>query len=114
MGSEYEFGQHTIEALREGLTPEEIGAVAQEDVPPDRWSPDDLALVAMADELCLGDGVSDDTWAALSRRWDEAELLELVVLAGAYRMVCGLLNAVGVELDEGIPGWPATADPPAS
>jgi alkylhydroperoxidase family enzyme len=114
MGSEYEFGQHTIEGLREGLTPEEIGALAEEGVQPDGWSTDDLALVAMADELCLHDGVGDDTWTALSRRWDEAELLELVVLAGAYRMVCGLLNAVGIELDEGIPGWPATARPPAS
>jgi alkylhydroperoxidase family enzyme len=67
----------------------------------------------MADELCLHDGVSDDTWAALSRRWSEAELLELVVLAGAYRMVCGLLTAVGIQLDEGIPGWPQPVGPPS-
>jgi 4-carboxymuconolactone decarboxylase len=112
-GSEYEFGQHTIEGLREGLTPDEIGAVAREGIGPDRWGADDGALLAMADELCLHDGVSDGTWAALSRRWDESELLELVVLVGAYRMVCGLLNAVGVELDAGIPGWPVPIEPPA-
>jgi alkylhydroperoxidase family enzyme len=107
-GSEYEFGQHTIEGLREGLTADEVEAVAREDMQPDRWSADDRALLSMADELCLHDEVSDGTWDALARRWAEAELLELVVLAGAYRMVCGLLNAVGIQLEPGIPGWPAS------
>lgn len=113
LGSEYEFGQHTIEGRREGLTDPEISAVAKDGTQPDSWSADDRALLTMADELCLHDGVSDDTWAALSRRWSEAELLELVVLAGAYRMVCGLLTAVGIQLDEGIPGWPQPVGPPA-
>jgi 4-carboxymuconolactone decarboxylase len=112
-GSVYEFGQHTVEGLREGLTPDEIEAIAREPVQPGHWSADDTALLSMADELCRHDGVSDGTWGALARRWSEAELLELLVLAGGYRMVCGLLNAVGIELDEGIPGWPGpTATPP--
>jgi 4-carboxymuconolactone decarboxylase len=110
-GSEYEFGQHTIEGLREGLTPDEIGAIPVEGVDGAGWSAEDLALLSMADELCLHDSVSDNTWEALAGRWDEGELLELVVLVGAYRMVCGLLNAVGIELDEGIPGWPAPSGP---
>jgi 4-carboxymuconolactone decarboxylase len=109
-GSAYEFGQHTIEGLREGLTADEIEAIAHEAVQPDRWSADDTALLSMADELCLHDGVSDATWGVLARRWSEAELLELLVLAGGYRMVCGLLNAVRIELDEGVPGWPAPTD----
>jgi 4-carboxymuconolactone decarboxylase len=109
-GSAYEFGQHTIEGLREGLSADEIEDIAHEAVQPDRWSADDTALLSMADELCLHDGVSDGTWGVLARRWSEAELLELLVLAGGYRMVCGLLNAVGIELDEGIPGWPAPTD----
>ena len=113
LGSEYEFGQHTIEGRREGLTDQEISAVAQDGAPPDCWNTDDRALLALADELCLHGGVSDETWAALSPRWSEAELLELVVLAGAYRMVCGLLTAVGIEIDDGIPGWPQPVEPPA-
>lgn len=113
-GSEYEFGQHTIEGLREGLTAVEVAALARETVEPDGWSADDSALLSMADELCLTNGVSDGTWSELARRWAEAELLELVVLAGGYRMVCGLLNAVGIELDEGIPGWPAQGGNPST
>ncbi len=113
-GSEYEFGQHTIEGLREGLTPEEVEAVTREALPPDRWSADDSALLSMADELCRHDGVGDATWDALAGRWNEAQLLELIVLAGAYRMVCGLLNAVGIQREQGIPGWPAATGTPAT
>jgi len=113
-GSEYEFGQHTIEGLREGLAPDEVEAVTREAMPPDRWNADDRALLSMADELCRHDGVSDATWDALTRRWDEAQLLELIVLAGAYRMVCGLLNTIGIQREQGIPGWPAATDTPAT
>lgn len=113
-GSVYEFGQHTVEGLREGLSGDEIAAIAEEGAQPDRWSTDDRALLSMADELCLHDRVSEGTWGVLARRWSEAELLELLVLAGGYRMVCGLLNAVGIELDEGIPGWPAPTGTPLS
>jgi 4-carboxymuconolactone decarboxylase len=50
--------------------------------------------------------VSDDTWAALSTRWSDAELVELLVVAGFYRLVSGFLNSAGVELDPGVPGFP--------
>jgi 4-carboxymuconolactone decarboxylase len=43
----------------------------------------------------------------LQADWTEAELLELVMVAGMYRMVSGFLNTMGVQLDEGVPGWPA-------
>ena len=64
------------------------------------------ALIALADELCADDCVSDITWTALRARWDDAELVELVALAGFYRMVSGFLNTLGVQLADGIPGWP--------
>jgi 4-carboxymuconolactone decarboxylase len=100
----YEFGQHTIIGLRVGLTEAEIVALAS----PARgtWSPKDGALVSLADDLCADNCVSDATWAALKDDWSEAELLELVMVAGMYRMVSGFLNTVGVQLDEGVPGWP--------
>lgn len=103
----YEFGQHTVIGLRVGLTQEEIAALAPSPTsPPATWSPKDQALVSLADELCAYDCVRDDTWAALQVDWNEAELLELVMVAGMYRMVSGFLNTMGVQLDEGVPGWP--------
>ncbi len=70
------------------------------------WSDDDRALIALADELSDDDAVSDGTWATLARRWDEGQLVELLLLAGYYRMVSGFLNGVGAALDDGVPGWP--------
>jgi 4-carboxymuconolactone decarboxylase len=102
----YEFGQHTVIGLRCGLTGDEISALTKA---PDAhaWSVDDLALIAMADELAADDCVTDATWAVLAARWGAAELVELLVVAGFYRLVSGFLNSAGVQLDPGVPGFPA-------
>jgi alkylhydroperoxidase family enzyme len=107
--SEYEFGQHTVIGLAAGLSEAEIERLA--DAGSGEWNDDDRALVAMVDELCAEDFVSEPTWLALATRWTEEQLLELVVLAGYYRLVSGLLNSAGVALEASTPGWPATARP---
>ena len=103
--SVYEFGQHTVIGRDAGLTDEEIAALAttRADGP---WSADDQALIALADEICGDDCAGDVTFAALRRRWNDAELVELVALVGFYRMVSGFLNTLGVEPEDGLPGWP--------
>jgi 4-carboxymuconolactone decarboxylase len=105
----YEFGQHTLIGRDAGLTDTEIAAICG--VGDHDWAPGDHLLLTMADELCEDDCVSDDTFAALAERWNEAELIELVVCAGFYRLVSGFLNSFGVPLDEGVPGWPEGARP---
>jgi alkylhydroperoxidase family enzyme len=71
------------------------------------WSDDDRALLALADDLADDDCVSDRTWGALTGRWSDAELVELLIVAGFYRLVSGFLNSAGVQLDDGVPGFPA-------
>jgi 4-carboxymuconolactone decarboxylase len=107
-GSEYEFGQHTRIGRKGGLTDDEIGWLADSGM--SQWSTDDAALVRLVDELCDDNIVSDGTWEALKARWTEAELLELLVLAGFYRLVSGMLNSVGVALEPSTPGWPDGAN----
>ena len=63
----------------------------------------------MADDLADHDCVSDETWAALRSDWDEQQIIELIVTAGFYRLVSGFLNSAGVQLDEGVPGFPSTS-----
>ncbi len=101
----YEFGQHRLIGAQSGLSEAEIAALAGP-VDAGAWSDDDRALITLADELSDDDSVSDATWAALARRWDEGQLVELLLLAGYYRMVSGFLNGVGAQLDGGVPGWP--------
>jgi len=103
--AEYEFGQHTVIGRRCGLTDDEITALTAS---PDShgWSPDDRFLIALADDLSADDCVSDATWAGLATRWSDAELVELLIVAGFYRLVSGFLNSAGVQLDDGVPGFP--------
>lgn len=103
--AEYEFGQHTVIGRACGLTVDEIVALTAD--PADHpWSPQDRALIALADELHADDCVTDTTWATLASTWDDAQLVELLVVAGFYRLVSGFLNSTGVRLDDGVPGFP--------
>ena len=105
--AEYEFGQHTVIGLECGLTQDEIDALVRDpDTHP--WSQGDAALIALADDLHADDCVSDATWAQLATVWSDAQLAELLVVAGFYRLVSGFLNSTGVQLDDGIPGFPDT------
>lgn len=105
--SEYEFGQHTVIGLRCGLNELEITALTRS---PDEhpWIRDDRALIALADDLSNEDCATDATWSMLRERWSDAQLVELLVLAGYYRLVSGFLNSAGVRLDDGVPGFPVT------
>ena len=103
--SVYEFGQHTLIGQRVGLSLNEIDALTK-DIAEHGWSERDRALIEMSDDLCSDDCVSAATWAELSTQWNEAELVELVMVAGMYRLVSGFLNTMGVELDADTPGWP--------
>jgi len=98
----YEFGQHTLIGAASGLSEAEIAALARRD-PGSDWNDTDRDLIAMSDELCADDCVGGDTFARLTERWSEAEIMELIVVAGFYRLVSGFLNSAGVELDEGVP-----------
>ena len=103
-GAVYEFGQHTIIGREAGLTDAEIKALASESCLDDHpWADPDRELICMADELCADDCVSQMTFARLAHHWNEAQLVELIVCAGFYRMVSGFLNTMEVPLEEGVP-----------
>jgi alkylhydroperoxidase family enzyme len=84
---------------------EEITAVTR-DISEHNWNDRDTALLEMSDDLCADNCVSQQTWDKLRRDWKEDELIELVMVAGTYRLVSGFLNTMGVELDAQTPGWP--------
>ena len=103
--SVYEFGQHTVIGQRVGLSLSEIDALTKM-TSEYQWSDRDATLIAMSDDLCNDNCVSESTWKKLAIDWKEDELIELVMVAGTYRLVSGFLNTMGVELDQDTPGWP--------
>ena len=107
-GSAYEFGQHTRIGLASGLNEDDLARIARDGI--EDWEPADAALLQAVDELQATDRVGDDTWAELSGRYTDAELLELLALIGFYRMTAGILNSAGVEPEPGVAGWPTGSE----
>jgi 4-carboxymuconolactone decarboxylase len=104
-GAEYEWGQHVEIAKRAGLAEAEIARVA---LGPDAagWTAEEAALLQAADELWADACLSDRSWAALSARLSEAQLMDLVFTVGAYAMLAMALNSFGTRLDSGLGGFP--------
>jgi 4-carboxymuconolactone decarboxylase len=103
--AEYEFGQHSVIGQGAGLTSEEISRIT-EGPKANGWSPFDAALIQAADELHSDAFIADATWLALTQRYDEKQMIDLIMTVGSYIMVSMALNSLGVQLDEGIPGFP--------
>lgn len=101
----YEFGQHTLFGRDAGLTDEEIYCVTRP-LTTHEWSAEDRALLQMTDDLYTDDCVSDTTWSELTDLFSVPDVMEFMAAGLCYRVVSGFLNTCGVELDEGVPGWP--------
>jgi 4-carboxymuconolactone decarboxylase len=107
-GSVYEWGQHDVIGRRVGLVDDDIARLTGLVSDP-AWSPHDSALLVLADQLIDNNDVDDAAWEAVASDHTDEQVLELLMLIGFYRMLAGVLNAVRVPLDDGLPGWPAAA-----
>ncbi|GAA2973789.1 alkylhydroperoxidase family enzyme [Streptomyces sp. KhCrAH-43] len=98
-GCAYEWGVHAATlSPRAGLGPELLRATAQPDaVGSASWSPRHTALLHAVDELDGTAQLTQSAWDALRVHYDEAQLLELLVLAGWYRTISLLANGLLLE-----------------
>ena len=103
--SEYEFGQHTRVARRSGLTDDEILRITRGPDDP-VWDPFDAALLRAVDELYADAFITDDTWNILAKRYNENQLIDLIMTIGQYNLVSMFLNTAGVQRDAGVAGFP--------
>jgi alkylhydroperoxidase family enzyme len=98
--AEYEWGHHVAMGKAAGVTADEINRVAKGPDAPG-WSQFDAALLKAVDQLHADSFINDSTWKALTKRYNDQQLLDLVFTAGQYKLVCMALNSVGVQLEEG-------------
>jgi alkylhydroperoxidase family enzyme len=109
-GCEYEWGVHAaVFGETVGLTPEALRATASGAASDPVWTERDALLVRLADELHHTAHVSDELWAALSARWDTPQLIELLIIAGAYRIIAYVANGAQVALEEWAAPFPGSA-----
>ena len=83
-------------ALKEGLTPEQVTAIAD-------WRPSKLfnepqrALLAYTDAMTREIDVPDDVFTDLRKHFSERQAVELSMLIGAYNMLTRFLKALKVD-----------------
>ena len=107
--AEYEWSQHVVIGKREGLSDDEIRRIGiGADAP--GWSELDRALLRATDELWDDALVSGATWQELSRFLNVEQLMDVVFTVGQYNLVSMALNSFGVQLDPGLPRFPAGVD----
>ena len=83
-------------ALKEGLTPEQVTAIAD-------WRPSKLfsepqrALLAYTDAMTREIDVPDNVFADLRKHFNERQTVELSMLIGAYNMLTRILKALKID-----------------
>lgn len=94
-GSEYEWGVHAaFFSERAGLTEEQLHALVYRGPGVACWTDEEKLLLRLCDELHLHADVSEGLWGALTDAYTENAILELLLLAGFYRTVAYLTNAL--------------------
>jgi alkylhydroperoxidase family enzyme len=108
--SEYVFCQHVRYSRELGIPDEEILGVRDPGHCP-AFSDTDRRVIDLADELHDSVRVTRPTWTALEKVFTPSELVELVLIAGFWRMIAGFNNSAAIPLDAGVPGWPEGRQP---
>ncbi|MFJ2958607.1 carboxymuconolactone decarboxylase family protein [Streptomyces sp. NPDC087270] len=85
-------------AQRAGLSPEQLRATTERRTPlSSAWPPRHAALLHAVDELHDTARLSQPAWDALRVHYEDAQLLELLVLTGWYRTISYLANGLLIE-----------------
>jgi len=105
-GAEPEWSLHVhLFAAEAGLGRQEVAATCAARWP--GWSDDDRELIGLADHCYDSDGhVPDQVWRRWRARWPMPVLWGLLTVAGQYRKVALLTNALGLTVPEGLPRFP--------
>jgi alkylhydroperoxidase family enzyme len=105
-GSEYEWTQHWRVATGMGIDPADLVGVRD-------WrsysgfGPADRAVLAATDETLETGTIGATTWAECEQHvGGAAELIELVVAIGNWRLFSSLLRSLEVPLEDGVVPWP--------
>jgi alkylhydroperoxidase family enzyme len=100
--AEYEWGVHVSAfAAAAGLTETQIDSLTTGTADDDCWSDEDRALIRLCDSLHRDCDVDDELWTLLRERHSDEAILELLMLAGTYRMISYLVNGLRLPLEAG-------------
>jgi len=98
--SEYEWGVHiTLFGTKAGFAEVQVRSLAAEGSRDACWPEDERDLLRLCEALHRDCQVEDVLWQALKTRFTDEAMLELLMLAGFYRTVSYLTNALQLPLE---------------
>jgi alkylhydroperoxidase family enzyme len=107
-GAEYEWGVHVAAyATKAGLDARQIASLVGNGASEQHWSDEDRVLIRLCDSLQDSCDVDDGLWASLVKYHSEEAIIELLMLAGYYRMISYLVNGLRLPIE---PNTPRFAD----
>jgi alkylhydroperoxidase family enzyme len=89
-----------------GLSEEQLYATVHGHWSDACWEPTQASVVRLADELHQTSAISDELWQQLASRFEEEQILELIVTAGWYHVIAYVCNGVRVEREQWAPVFP--------
>jgi alkylhydroperoxidase family enzyme len=99
-GSEYEWGVHVaFFGKKAGLDPANLESLVNGGAGDSCWSFEDGLLIRACDQLHAGSDINDALWSEMERQFGEMALIEVLMLAGFYRIVSYLTNALRLPLE---------------
>jgi alkylhydroperoxidase family enzyme len=99
-GSEYEWGVHVSTfATKAQFSEAQIRSFVHGSAADACWNEEERDLLQLCDALHLTCDVDDRLWDELRARFSEESLLELLMLAGFYKTVSYLANALRLPLE---------------
>ncbi|MCE7797082.1 carboxymuconolactone decarboxylase family protein [Sphingobium sufflavum] len=102
----YEWGEHVKHSKRVGLTDEDVEWATIGSSAPG-WTPQDRAILRVAEELREAAMVSDATWEEICTFLDDQHRFELLVLIGQFTNVAYFQNSLRLRLEPSNPGLKA-------
>jgi alkylhydroperoxidase family enzyme len=111
-GSEYEWGVHVaFFAKRAGLDEAQVASTAKSGAADPVWSDEDRVLLTVCDRLHETCDIDDAAWSALRAQFSEEAILEILMLAGFYRTVSYLTNALRLPCESWAKRFPERTSP---
>ncbi|CAM9640119.1 unnamed protein product [Phaeothamnion confervicola] len=103
--SEYEWGQHVLMSAPAGLVHADHLRI-KEGPKAAGWNELESALLQATDELLDDAIIEDTTWNILTKHLSTEQIMDAVFTVGQYNMLAMALNTLGVQREEGVPGFP--------
>jgi alkylhydroperoxidase family enzyme len=108
-GSEYEWGVHAaLFGKRAGLDAAQLQSTAHGGPEDACWGAQDAVLIRFCDALHAECTLDDALWAELRTAFSAEAIIELLLLAGFYRTVSYLTNALRLPPEEFAARWGQT------